>query len=276
MNSKVFSFILILLLLLSVTVPTACAELPDGWKEPELGAAPVVVFVIPAVSDLVIDGMTIAIGSACVMKIGQELGIRWDDFVKTMGIVGETEKDTGEKTRIKDPAGNTVTVREPLWIVKENWEKFVSDVTNGINNFINENKQYDATSQEITTLMIEFSSGGQPKGKKDNESYFFEANRLFNNVKIKLKPISIVKAAARVKEGKNVMTWNKKWAEELANTVSKENRAAKIAKGETPKWNGEDEIKSEWSKKGQKGYYEHYHPKDQENGRPHIWIWSET
>ena len=103
------------------------ADLTYGFEEPVVKAAPVAVFAIPAVSKMVIDGLTAVIGSAIVIKIGQELGIRWNDFVKSLGIVGKTEKGNAE---IKDTEGNTVTVREPLWKVKEKWDNYVSDVQN--------------------------------------------------------------------------------------------------------------------------------------------------
>ncbi|CAJ0592384.1 unnamed protein product [Cylicocyclus nassatus] len=145
----------------------------DRLEDIKLGGPEIAVFAIPEVTEIVIDGLIAVFGSACVMKIGQELGIRWDDFVKSLGIVGETEKGN---TEIKDTEGNTVTVREPLWKVKAKWDNYVSDVQNELDTVFAKQWVKTATHEgkaAIQTVYEYYTALGSPKGKDDK--WYFEA-----------------------------------------------------------------------------------------------------
>ena len=89
MKTKLLSIFLSILLLTSFFTPVVAA---DRLEDIKLGGPEIAVFAIPEVTEIVIDGLIAVFGSACVMKIGQELGIRWDDFVKTMKMLKKMKK----------------------------------------------------------------------------------------------------------------------------------------------------------------------------------------
>ena len=206
-----------ILIMTSLFCPVVAA---DRWEGPELGAAPLVVFAIPEATKLVIDGATIILGSAIVMKIGEYLGIRWDDFVKTMGIVGKTEKDTGEKTRIEDPAGKTTSiVRVTIGEVEKNWAKFVSDVTKGLNDLFHAKEWISVTSDKGEAVMKAqyecYCADVPPGGGKKDDKWYFEARLHNRKIEINTERMNEEQALKEMHRGKHIMTLNRELAQKL-------------------------------------------------------------
>ena len=251
-----------ILLLTSFFTPVVAA---DRLEDIKLGGPEIAVFAIPAVYDLVIDGLTIAISSACVMKIGQELGIRWDDFVKSLGIVGKTEKDTGEKTRIEDPAGKTTSiVRVTIGEVEKNWAKFVSDVTKRLNDLFHAKEWISVTSDKGEAVMKAqyecYCADVPPGGGKKDDKWYFEARLHNRKIEINTERMNEEQALKEMGRGKHIMTLNRELAENLVTRY-------RDATGKAPK-----KLKFEGDHNPDAGKFLHLHYTAHEM-RLHCWIW---
>ena len=264
MKTKLLSIFLSILLLTSFFTPVVAA---DRLEDIKLGGPEIAVFAIPEVTEIVIDGLIAVFGSACVMKIGQELGIRWDDFVKTMGIVGKTEKDTGEKTRIEDPAGKTTSiVRVTIGEVEKNWAKFVSDVTKRLNDLFHAKEWISVTSDKGEAVMKAqyecYCADVPPGGGKKDDKWYFEARLHNRKIEINTERMNEEQALKEMHRGKHIMTLNRELAENLVTRY-------RDATGKAPK-----KLKFEGDHNPDAGKFLHLHYTAHEM-RLHCWIWKD-
>lgn len=218
---KILSLILILLLATSVTVPVVSAE------PAPLVAAPVVVVTVPEVANVVVLGVTYIISGTILVKIGEDLGIKWDR-------------------------------------VTEKFDDFASSVGKKLSNIISNGEWIDTVSpnaKAVLTLDYRAAIAGSG-GKKDDKLYHkAERDEATGKVKINTERISEEDAAKELKEGRDIFTVTKELAENVMDRA--------FGKG------SERILENHGSKDGRyckKGYYDHYHPKNQPV-RPHCWIW---
>jgi len=237
MKTRILSLLLVFLLVMSFAAPAVSAE-PGPLIA---GAAPA----IPVVVDIVVDGAVVAgvavtvvatVAVSTAVEIGDHLKKTWDGAAETLN-------------------------------------NFASDVGASLSNLFAAKNWISATSHE-SAAMFEFeyfASGGAGGKKDDDDKWYHKAERDENGeVKVNTERISEKDAVKELRRGRDIFTSKKELAEKVVNRVSRENHKALKLKERFKKLDDKEDL--ELHHAGQKGYYEHYHPKYQHT-RPHCWFW---
>ena len=221
-------------LLMVLCLLTAAAIPAVSAETAPLFIVPAAVSAAPATTELVIGGVTVVISSVAAVEIGKHLGKTWDG-------------------------------------VAENFNKFATDVGTELNKIFASWQMKDATSSEVEAMFAfeYYTATAGDGGKKDDKWYHKAKLENGKKVKVNTERISEEEAAKELKAGRDIFTSTKELAKKLVERVSTENKIVRGSGNEPVEMVRED---IELHGQGQKGYYEHYHPKYQ-NTRPHCWFW---
>ena len=131
---------------------------------------------------MIIAGITVLVTTAAAIKIGKEVGIRWD----------------GEK---------------------KNWENFKTDITERIGKLIHSKQWIEIHSEGGRALMTaiyynDAGAAGAGGGKKDDK-WYFEARIHDHQIEINPKLMSEEQAVKEMGRGKNIMTVSKNLARKV-------------------------------------------------------------
>ena len=158
-----------------------------------------------------------------------------------------------------------MTVREPLWKVKAKWDNYVSDVQNELDTVWAKQWVKAATHEgkaAIQTVYEYYTALGSPKGKDDK--WYFEARRTHNKVEVNLKQLTEDQAVKKMEEGKDIMTLDRKLAENVVNRF-KSGGSGRVGELDVEKANHNHQKAD--------GHHDHLHYGRNANERLHCWIW---